>query len=131
MLRIATTVLNTTEKDIPLVKWERNTRYWEENYVKQVLYHCIICRRLNARPYNYPESPNLLLPRVDDSYPFICKGRDYTGAVYWAVRELFSYYIVTYTCVSTRGVILDVVPDGSAEIFINSSSQEEPPQLKH
>ena len=25
-----------------------------------------------------------------------------------------------YTCASTRGVILDVVPDGSAETFINS-----------
>ena len=29
-------------------------------------------------------------------------------------------YIVIYTYASTQGVILDVVPDGSAETFINS-----------
>ena len=32
-------------------------------------------------------------------------------------------YIVIYTCASTQGVILDVVPDGSAETFINSSKK--------
>ena len=32
-------------------------------------------------------------------------------------------YIVIYTYASTQGVILDVVPDGSAETFINSSKK--------
>ena len=35
-------------------------------------------------------------------------------------KDPFKCYIVIYTCASTRGVILNVVPDGSAEIFINS-----------
>ena len=35
-------------------------------------------------------------------------------------RDPFKCYIVIYTCVSTPGVILDVVPDGSAETFITS-----------
>ena len=43
---------------------------------------CIICRCLNSRPYNYSRSPNLPLSVVDNSYPFICTGIDYTGAVY-------------------------------------------------
>ena len=111
-------------------KGERHTlsqvrkEYWiprGKSYIKQILYHCIICRRLNSRPYNYPRSPNLQLSRVDDSYPFICTGIDYTGAVYCKSiyndnvlneRDPFKCYIVIYTCASTRGVILDVVPDG-------------------
>ena len=73
--------------------------------------------------------PNLPLSSVDDSYPFICTEIDYTGVVYCRSinnddvlneRDHFKYYIVIYTCASTRGVILDVVPDGSAETFINS-----------
>ena len=35
-------------------------------------------------------------------------------------RDPFKCYIVIYACASTRGVILDVVPDDSAETFINS-----------
>ena len=119
-------------------KGERHTlsqvgkEYWiprGKSYIKQILYHCIICRRLNSRPYNYPRSPNLPLSRVDDPYPFICAGIDYTGAVYCKSiynddvlneRDPYKCYIVIYTCTSTRGVVLDVVPDGSAETFINS-----------
>ena len=80
--------------------------YWiprGKSYIKQTLYHCIISRRLNSRPYKYPKSPNLPLSRVDDSYPFICKGIDYTGAVHCRSiydndvlneRDPFKYYIV-------------------------------------
>ena len=32
-----------------------------KSYIKQILNHCIICRRLNSRPYNYRKSPNLPL----------------------------------------------------------------------
>ena len=45
-----------------------------KSYIKQILNHCIICRRLNSRPYNYPKSPNLPLSCVDDSYPFFVQG---------------------------------------------------------
>ena len=99
-----------------------------KSYIKQVLYHCIICRRLNSRPYNYPRSPNLPLSLVDDSYPFICTEIDHTGVVYCRSiyndnvlneRDHFKCYIAIYTCASTRGVIQDVIPDGSAETFIN------------
>ena len=100
-----------------------------KSYIKQILYHCIICRRLNSKPYNYPKSPNLPLSRVGNSYPFICTEIDYTGAVYCISiynynvsneRDSFKCYIVIYTCVSSREVILDVVPDGSAETVIKT-----------
>ena len=51
-----------------------------------------ICRCLNSRPYNYPRSPNLPLSRVDNSHPFICKGIDYTGAVY--CRSIYNDYVL-------------------------------------
>ena len=111
---------------------EVSKEYWiprGKSYIKQILCHCIICRRLNSRPFNYPRSPNLPLSRADHSYPFICTWIDYTGAVYCRIiynddvlneRDAFKCYIAIYTCASTRGVILDVVPVGSAENFINS-----------
>ena len=111
---------------------EVRKEYWiprGKSYIRQILYHCIICRRLNSRPYNYPRSLNLPLSRVNDSYPFICTGIDYTGAVYRRSiynddvlneRDPFKCCIVIFTCASARGVILDVVPDGSAETFVNS-----------
>ena len=110
---------------------EVRKEYWiprGKSYIKRILYHYIICRHLNSRPYNYPKSPNLPLSRVDDSYQFICTGMDYTGAVYCRSiynddvlnRDPFKCYIVIYTRPSIRGLIPAVVPDVSAEIFINS-----------
>ena len=61
---------------------EVRKEYWiprGKSYIKLILYHCILCRRLSSRPYNYPRSPNLPLTRVQDSYPFICTGIDYTA----------------------------------------------------
>ena len=88
---------------------EVRKEYWipRGKSYKQILYHCIICRRLNSRPYNSPRFPNLPLSRVDDSYPFFCTGTDYTGAVYFRSiynddilneRDPFKCYIVIYTC---------------------------------
>ena len=103
--------------------------YWisrGKNYIKEILYHCIICRCLNCRR---PKSLNLPLSRVNNSYPFICTEIEYAGAIYCRSicnddvlneRDPFKCYIVIYTCASTRGVILNVVLDGSAETFINS-----------
>ena len=36
---------------------------------------------------------------------------------------MYKCYIVIYTCASTRVVVLDLVPDASAETFINSLSK--------
>ena len=36
---------------------------------------------------------------------------------------MYKCYIVIYTCASTRGAVLDLVPDVSAEIFVNSLSK--------
>ena len=48
---------------------EVGKEYWiprGKSYIKQILYHCIICRRLSSTPYNYPKSPNLPLSHVNE-----------------------------------------------------------------
>ena len=106
--------------------------YWipkGKSYIKQIIRRCIICRKLNSRPYNYPQSPNLPSVRLNDDICFSGIGVDYSGALYCKnvfqsdntdEDEMYKCYIVIYTCASTRGVILDVVPDGTAETFVNS-----------
>ena len=37
--------------------------------------------------------------------------------------DMYKCYIVIYICASTRGVVLDLVPDASTETFVNSLSK--------
>ena len=64
-----------------------------------------------------------------DDASFSGIGVDYSGALYYknlfnsnSIDEDYMYKccIVIYTCTSTRGVSFDLVPDASAETFINS-----------
>ena len=109
---------------------EVRNEYWiprGKSLVKQILKQCITCRKLNARPYNYPQSPNLPSVRLNEDNCLSGIGVDYSGAVYCKnvfssdnvdEDDMYKCYIVIYTCASTRGVVLDVVPDGTAETFI-------------
>ena len=93
-----------------------------------MLNRCATCRCYNTRPYCYLKSPNLPSFRLDKSTPFSACGIDYIGPLYTKnvdnnqqedEHQLFKYYVVLYTCAATRGVVLDIVPDASAKIFIN------------
>ena len=111
---------------------EVRNEYWiprGKSYIKQIIKRCITCRKLNSRPYNYPQSPNLPAVRLNDDICFSGIGVDYSGALYCKdlfhndntdEDDMYKCYIVIYTCASTRGVILDVVPDATGETFINS-----------
>ena len=35
-------------------------------------------------------------------------------------HQLFKCYVVLYTCATSRGVVLDLLPDASAKTFVNS-----------
>ena len=85
-----------------------------------------ICRCLNSRPYNYPRSPNLPLSRVDNSHPFICKGIDYTGAVY--CRSIYNDYVLNER--DPFGRIYDVIicKDGvirGAKLFVGKTKKKQ------
>ena len=48
---------------------EVRNEYWisrGKSLVKQILKQCITCRKLNTRPYNYPQSPNLPSFRLNE-----------------------------------------------------------------
>ena len=93
-----------------------------------MLNQCVICKRYNARPDCYPKSPNLTSFRLDKSTPFSARGIDCIGPLYTKnayndqqenEHQLFKCYVVLYTCATTRGVVLDLVPDASAKTFVN------------
>ena len=107
---------------------EIRSNYWiprGRNYVKRLLHSCVVCRKLNARHYEYPEHSDLPELRFDDKYPFSSTGVDYCGPlfclpVYGHKDSTFKAWIVIYTCTATRAIILDVVNDMKAVTFISS-----------
>ena len=86
-----------------------------------MLNRCVICKRYNTRPYCYPKSLNL------PSFRRSC-GNDYIGPLYTKnvysdqqedEHQLLKCYVALYTCATTSGVVLDLVPDTSAKTFVN------------
>ena len=64
---------------------EIRSSYWISgggSYVKQLRRPCTICRKLNARPYEYPGNSKLPELRFDDRYPFSSTGIDYLAPLY-------------------------------------------------
>jgi len=62
--------------------------------------------------------------RIDGEKAFKSTGVDHLGPLYirdvFEGEELRKAWIVLYTCATSRGLVLDLVKDVSAEIFINS-----------
>ena len=56
--------------------------------------------------------------RIDYLGPLYCK--DIYDRNNFDDHDLFKGYVVLYTCASTRGVILELVPDASSKYFIYS-----------
>ena len=103
--------------------------YWiirGRSFVKRLLKPCVVCRKLNTRSYEYPAHSDLPDVRFDDSHPFASTGADYLGPllclpVYGGKDDkLYKAYIVIYTCLSTRAVILEVVHNANTDTFLNS-----------
>ena len=111
---------------------ELGSRFWitkGKSYVKYLLNRCAIFKRYNTRPYSYPKSPNLPSFTLDKSTPFSACGSDYIGPLYTKnvcndqqedEHQLFKCYVVLYTCATTCGVVLDLVPGALAKTFVNS-----------
>lgn len=111
---------------------EIRKEYWiprGKSLIKQYLHKCIICKKFNVRPYNYPKQADLPAHRVNESQCFSSIGIDYTGTLY--CKDIYDHnytdandtckcYIVIYTCSISRGIVLDLVPDNSADTFIKS-----------
>ena len=95
------------------------------SFVKKVIHPCVVCKKLNSRPYEYPNHSDMPDLRFDDAYPFSSTGLDYLGAIYCLPvygqdERMRKAYIVIYTCTATRAVILDVVSNANTDNFLNS-----------
>ena len=92
-------------------------------FISKLLHRCTKCKRLNARPYEYPNFSNMPEIRFGDKYPFYSTGVDLLGPllclpVYGDSEKLYKAFIVIFTCTATRAVVLEVVHNGNADTFI-------------
>ena len=111
---------------------EFQSEYWVTNcysFTSRILYRCVLCRWLNSRAYNYPKSPELPELRFNDVNAFKVTGVDHIGPLYCksSFKEtspdedgVYECHAALYTCASTRGIVLDLVPSTSSKDFIDS-----------
>ena len=84
---------------------------------------CVTCKKIHGRPYKYPPFSQLPIYRQVLIVPFSVCGVDYCGPVYVGNLyddEMYKAFIVIYTCAATRGILIDLVENGSSKTFINS-----------
>ncbi|XP_068245388.1 uncharacterized protein [Palaemon carinicauda] len=91
-----------------------------QQLVKSVLYHCVICKKVQGKPYRTNIIPTLPEFRVLRKQPFSVTWVDYTGALW--IREgkqnPEKVYFILFTCPITRGIQLEVVKNQSADSFL-------------
>ena len=88
--------------------------------VKSILRGCIICRKLQGKPFKTATAP---LPefRTKLLSPFQITGVDYSGALQVKSEgKIVKAYIVLFTCPVTRAIHLEMVTNLSCESFLNA-----------
>ena len=88
--------------------------------LKKLLCQCVTCNKLTGKPYTAPDPPPLPKVRVKQCKPFTITGVNFTGAHFVRERrgDARKVYICLFTCVSTRAVHNEVVPDLTTESFL-------------
>ena len=104
---------------------EVRTAYWivrDRQFVRSVLYQCVVCRRFEGQPYRGKPPPPLPEFRVSESRPFQSTGVDFAGPLYAHPSEVTNKpkaWLCLFTCCTTRTVHLELVPNLSTYTFIN------------
>ncbi|MES9884883.1 MAG: hypothetical protein ABW185_28910, partial [Sedimenticola sp.] len=97
-------------------------KYWipqGRQCVKGVLRTCKTCQRYEGGPYKMPEMPALPKDRVTVSPPFTKTGLDYLGPLYVKTQSgTKNTWVCLVTCLVTRDVHLELMPDMSTEQFL-------------
>ena len=120
--------LKVMHRGVKQTRTELRSMFWftrGRSYVKKMLNPCTVCKKLNARAYEYPNHSDLPELRFDERYPFASTGVDYLGPlmclpVFGTNDNLHKVYIVLYTCTTTRAVILEVVHNAKTDTFLHS-----------
>ena len=89
--------------------------------VNKIVRECNACRILRARPYSYPKMPPLPRTRLAAERPFAVCGVDYSGPHYVKQgRSSVKVWIALFTCMVSRAIHLELVPDLKAETFLQA-----------
>ena len=89
--------------------------------VKKIVRQCNTCRILRAQPYSYPEIPPLPKTRLAADKPFAVCGVDYSGPHHVKEgRSRKKVWVALFTCMVSRAVHLEAVPDLTSETFLQS-----------
>lgn len=99
-------------------------RYWivkGRSCVRAIIYRCVVCKKYEGAPYTGPPAPPLPDFRVKEDPAFTYTGVDFAGPI--LVRNQSSMgsnktWICLFTCLVTRAVHLDLVPDLFTKTFI-------------
>jgi len=102
----------------------RNSGYWVPKgrvAVKTVLAKCIICQKINSYAFRYPVSNDYIANKVNFVRAYEHTGVDFTGHVFVKFdSKLSKMYILVFTCLNTRALHIELLPDLTCENFLLS-----------
>ena len=96
-------------------------RYWipqERAIVRNVIYHCGICRKNHDGPFKMSKMSPWPAEKLSESGPFTYTGLDYLGPFYIKQNPSKKVWICLFPCVAARAVHLEVADDMTAEQFL-------------
>ena len=104
---------------------ELRARFWiiqGRHLVRKLLYKCMICRKLEGRPYQATKPPPLPEFWGKECPPFPYTVADFAGPLYVKNHSgpQQKVWICLYTCCVTRAINLDLVPNLTASAFLRS-----------
>ena len=91
--------------------------------MRKIIFHCVLCKRLQGTTYTSPKQSDLPTLRVTETAAFTHVGVDYAGPLYLKPSQLLpegntKSYICLFTCTSSRALHLELAPNLSTESFI-------------
>ena len=94
-------------------------RFWivkGRSLTRCILHRCVTCRRHQGAAYRGPPPPPLPRFRVKEGHAFTYTGVDFAGPL--VIKGSKKIWICLFTCLVTRAVHIDVVPDQNTSTFI-------------
>ena len=103
---------------------ELRSRFWVtrgRQVVKKLIKPCLICKKLEGKPYETPPTAPLPDFRVTQAPPFSKVGVDFAGPLFVkkGKGQMSKVYITLFTCCVTRAIHLELVENLEASSFIN------------
>ena len=99
---------------------ELRSRFWVvkgRSIVRKLLHKCVVCKKVDGKPYASSLPPPLPEFRVTQSTPFAFTGLDYAGPLYLKGTG-DKVWVCLFTSCATKALHLDLVVDMTTEAFI-------------